>query len=55
MKGIGAFDFNNDVASELMQKYGEEEGGVKFPKEEWLALALIFDIQLTQGLPSWKD
>jgi len=38
----------------LKKKYGEEDGGVKFPLEEWMALAMIHDINMIHGLPSWK-
>ena len=54
MKGIGAFDFNMDTVNELKMKYGEEEGGVKFPVEEWMALSLFNDIKMTGDLPDWK-
>ena len=54
MRGIGTFDFNRKLESELMHKYGEEEGGVHFPLEEWQALALINDIKMTNELPQWK-
>ena len=54
MKGIGVFDINTELARKLVEKYGEEEGGVKFPLESWLALAMIFDIQAIQELPQWK-
>ena len=46
MKGIGAFDFNTDLAETLKHKYGEEDGNVLFPTSEWKALALINDIDL---------
>ena len=54
MRGIGAFDFNRKLEAELIRKYGEEEGGVHFPLEEWQALALINDIKMTSELPEWK-
>jgi len=54
MKGIGVFNLNKEVEFELMQKYGEEEGGVKFPLEEWMALAMINDIDMVYKLPGWK-
>lgn len=46
MKGIGAFDFNTELSEKLKQKYGEEEGGIRFPVTEWKALALLFDIEM---------
>ena len=55
MKGIGVFDLNKEVEFELMQKYGEEEGSVKFPLEEWMVLAMINDINMVHKLPNWKS
>ena len=55
MKGIGAFDFNLDIQSKLIEKYGEEEGGIRFPREEWMALAMIRDIDLIGDPPGWKS
>ncbi|QFU76302.1 BLUF domain-containing protein [Halioglobus maricola] len=54
MRGIGAFDFNQKIESELVEKYGEEEGGIHFPLEEWQALAMISDIKMIRDLPEWK-
>jgi len=54
MRGIGVFDFNQELEVKLKKKYGEEDGGVKFPLEEWMALAMIHDINMIHGLPSWK-
>ncbi|MEP0203114.1 MAG: BLUF domain-containing protein [Halioglobus sp.] len=54
MRGIGAFDFNLKIEAELKQKYGEEEGGIHFPLEEWQALAMINDIKMIRELPDWK-
>jgi hypothetical protein len=54
MRGIGAFDFNQKIEEELKQKYGEEDGGIHFPLEEWQALAMINDIKMIRELPSWK-
>ena len=54
MRGIGAFDFNLQIEAELKQKYGEEEGGIYFPLEEWQALAMINDIKMMRKLPNWK-
>ena len=55
MRGIGAFDFNLKIEAELKRKYGEEEGGIHFPLEEWQALAMINDIKMTRELPDWKQ
>ena len=46
MLGIGVFNLNSQLESSLKEKYGEEDNGVKFPLEEWKALALINDINL---------
>ena len=54
MRGIGAFDFNTDIERQLMNKYGEEDGGIHFPLEEWQALAMINDIKMMGDLPDWK-
>ena len=54
MRGIGAFDFNRDIELELKRKYGEEGKGIRFPMEEWKALAMINDIKMTSDLPEWK-
>jgi hypothetical protein len=54
MRGIGAFDFNRKIEGELKNKYGEEEGGIHFPLEEWQVLAMINDIKMMGDLPSWK-
>lgn len=54
MRGIGAFDFNNDLEAMLKEKYGEEDDGVKFPLEEWMVLAMVQDIKMVHDLPSWK-
>ena len=54
MRGIGAFDFNQKIEDELKTKYGEEEGGIHLPLEEWQALAMINDIKMIGDLPSWK-
>jgi hypothetical protein len=54
MKGIGVFDFNKQIERQLMEKYGEEDGGIHFPLEEWMALAMIHDIKMMRDLPEWK-
>ena len=46
MKGFGLFDLNLELAERLIEKYGEEEGGVRFPIEEWSALSLMHDIKV---------
>jgi hypothetical protein len=54
MKGIGILDANTDLARQLIAKYGEQDGDVRFPLESWLALSLIYDIRAIQELPEWK-
>jgi len=54
MRGIGVFDLNSRLESSLKKKYGEEEGGIRFPLEEWAALAFINDIKMMRELPEWK-
>jgi hypothetical protein len=55
MKGIGVFDLNKSLEARLLDKYGEENGTVKFPLEEWMVLAMIQDINTDYSLPSWKE
>jgi len=54
MRGIGAFDFNQELEQQLQDKYGEEGGGIRFPLEEWQALAMLNDIKMTRNPPEWK-
>jgi hypothetical protein len=54
MRGIGVFDFNKQIERQLMEKYGEEAGGIRFPLEGWMALAMIYDIKMMRDLPEWK-
>lgn len=54
MRGIGVFNFNQDIEKMLMEKYGEEDGSVKFPLEQWRVLAMVNDINMVHNLPSWK-
>jgi len=54
MKGIGVFDNNSAMARQLIAKYGEQDGGVRFPLEAWLALSMIYDIRAIHDLPEWK-
>jgi hypothetical protein len=46
MRGFGLFDLNLELEKRLKVKYGEEEGGIKFPIEEWSSLSLMHDIKL---------
>jgi len=45
MHAIGIFDFNRPLIGDLIDQYGEEEGSVRFPVEEWKVLALIADLR----------
>ena len=42
------------VARQLIARYGEQDGGVRFPLEAGLALSMIHDIRAIQELPEWK-
>ena len=46
MHGIGIFDFNESLVSDLIEQYGEEEGNVRFPVEDWKVLGLINDLRV---------
>lgn len=46
MHGIGIFDFNRELIDDLVRQYGEEEGSVRFPVEDWKVLALISDLRM---------
>ena len=46
MHAVGVFDFNQDLIDDLIEQYGEEEGSVKFPVEDWKVLALISDLRM---------
>ena len=46
MHGVGVFDFNQELVDDLISQYGEEEGGVRFPVEDWKVLALISDLRV---------
>ena len=46
MHAIGVFDFNRELVDDLIEQYGEEEGSVKFPVEDWKVLALISDLRV---------
>jgi hypothetical protein len=46
MRGFGVFDLNRSLESSLKDKYGEEDGGIRFPEEEWSALSMVFDVNM---------
>ena len=54
MRGIGVFDLNTDVKVKLIWKYGEEQGRVRLPRQEWRALSIISDIGTLQD-PSLRN
>ena len=45
MHGVGLFNFNSEISEQLKASYGEEDGEVCFPTEEWSALSMIHDIR----------
>jgi hypothetical protein len=54
MLGIGVFNLNKQLEAELKEKYGMEDDGLKFPLDEWKALAMMNDINLVSEQPEWK-
>ena len=38
-------DENRELLDDLIEQYGEEDGSVRFPVEEWKVLALISDLR----------
>ena len=46
MHGIGIFDFNAELIKDLVDQYGEEEGSVRFPVQDWKVLGLINDLRV---------
>lgn len=54
MLGIGVFNLNKELETELKEKYGTEDDGLKFPLDEWKVLAMINDINLVSDQPEWK-
>lgn len=46
MHAIGVFDFKQELTNDLIKQYGEEDGSVKFPVEDWKVLALISDLRV---------
>jgi len=45
MHGIGVFDLNQQVYQRLKIAFGEEDGELQLPNDEWSALALINSIR----------
>ena len=46
MHAIGIFDFNSSLIDDLKSQYGEQDGSVCFPVEDWKVLALISDLRV---------
>ena len=46
MHGVGIFNFNQELIADLKDQYGEEEGSVRLPVEDWKVLALISDLRM---------
>ena len=44
MHGIGLFNFNEELSDQMKETYGEEDGEVRLPVQEWQALAMIADL-----------
>jgi hypothetical protein len=51
MRGVGVFEFDPPISKPLMEKYGEENEEIRFPEQEWRALALVQDILDLPDLP----
>jgi hypothetical protein len=45
MYGVGIFDLHNEIVSRLKHEFGEEDGDVRLPTDEWAVAALIHDIR----------
>ena len=54
MRGVGVFDFDPPVSQSLIEKYGKEDGEIRFPEEGSLALSLGRDLELLPDLPEWS-
>lgn len=54
MRGVGVFEFDPPISRTLIEKYGEEDGEIRFPEEAWRALALIQDIFHLGQVPEWR-
>jgi hypothetical protein len=46
MHAVGIFEFKEGLVSDLIERYGEEEGSVRFPVEDWKVLAMISDLRV---------
>jgi len=45
MKGVGLMGYADELCEFLRQKYGVEDGEVRFPEEESVALAFLADVR----------
>jgi hypothetical protein len=54
LRGVGVFDFDPPISQLLIQKYGEEDGEIRFPEQGWLAMSLLHDLILLPDLPEWS-
>lgn len=48
-------EFDPPISDSLKQRYGEEDGELRFPEVGWEALALLRDIQEIENLPEWDE
>ena len=46
MHGVGIFNYQQSLIDDLIEQYGDEEGSVRFPVEDWKVLALISDLRM---------
>lgn len=53
MRGVGVFDFDPPISRALIEKYGEEDGEIRFPEQGWLAMSLVHDILHLENVPEW--
>jgi hypothetical protein len=51
MRGIGLFDFRNELNQRLIGKYGRDGDGPLFPLEPWRALAMAKDVAVMKEDP----
>ncbi len=51
MRGFGVFGENAELEAELKRKYGQQDGGVRFPERSWRALALVHEIRMVDNIP----
>jgi hypothetical protein len=49
MYGVGIFDLQKEIVSRLKREFGEENGEVRLPTDEWAVAAFIHDIRQVSG------